>query len=326
MARHPDVVAAVLGSGRTKARSQLVELEKKLPALNREITQVTQQMNNVVDALAKGGLVVLDDELRGRVEDLRRRKDELLIKREHLEQDGEVLRQEQLAPDKICAALARFDTLWEQMSPEEKRELVELTVARVELRRSAKGEDAMEARPRGLQMQFQLHLPELLVSDGTATSTSKKKLLTIDADVQLPNKSGGDVVITAPFKHRISAPASQARKHPKAALCGAQHPIHHALALERLLVADPRLTPQQLAIKEGVSPSSVCQWRKLTRLCPAVQEALLEIDDRATAWRCSIRRLLPLVTLSPATQWQKFEEVRRAKRPRPKLSVATRRP
>jgi len=166
MARHPDVVAAVLGSGRTKARSQLVELEKKLPALNREITQVTQQMNNVVDALAKGGLVVLDDELRGRVEDLRRRKDELLIKREHLEQDGEVLRQEQLAPDKICAALARFDTSWEQMSPEEKGELVELTVARVELRRSAKGEDAMEARPRGLQMQFQLHLPELLVSDG----------------------------------------------------------------------------------------------------------------------------------------------------------------
>ena len=186
MATHPEVVAAVLNSGRSKAQSQLAELDKKLPALNREIAQVTLQMGNVVDALAKGGLVVLDDELRGRVDDLRTRKDELLVKRERLQQEQEVLRQEQLAPDKICSALARFVTLWERLSPPEKRELVDLMVARVELRTPTRGAETTEAQTRGLQIRFKLHLPELLAADRPAAPNSKKKLLTIDADVQLP--------------------------------------------------------------------------------------------------------------------------------------------
>ena len=71
---------------------------------------------------------------------------------------------------------------------------------------------------------------------------------------------------------------------------------------------------QTLASKEGLSPSTVCQLLKLTRLCPKVTEALMLIDNRAAAWRFSIRRLLPLVALPPVEQWECFGKIGRSKR------------
>ncbi len=125
--------------------------------------------------------------------------------------------------------------------------------------------------------------------------------------------SATNVLITAPFKHHV---ATTVRRKPHAAIGHGQlHPIHRALHLEKCLRSDPRLSLRALAVRERIAPATLCQLRKLTQLCPDVQQALLAIKDRATAWRCSIRRIIPLVPRPPARQWQEFRKLTDSRRP-----------
>lgn len=248
-------------------------------------------------------------------------KETLLSEQMRLQRERDLLRHEQLQPEKICAALKRFDTLWEHMSRDERREVVNLVIARVDVR--APAPNAVHDKSlRTLKIRVQLHLPELLSAEHEFSTQSQKKILAIDATVQLSAGKSGEVTITAPFRHRVTTPVRREKKPAKQYALENTHPIHRALALRKTLEANPGMEEQTLAARERLSPSTVCQLLKLTRLCPKVIEALLLIDNRASAWRFSIRRLLPLVTLSPADQWATFEKIGRTKRVRTKRSKA----
>lgn len=308
MARRPEVVAATLAAGRTDNEGQKKGWENALRHANSELSQITQQLGNLIEALAKSGLKALSDQIRQRTEQLSSRKDELLIERERLQQELQTLRQEHLAPAQISAALGRFDDLWSKMTAEEQRELVNLAIAGVEVRAGGDAADVNGvARCRSLDLCLKLHLPELLAAGGGSLGKRKVKLLSVEASVQVPVNGAGDVSITAPFKHRVT---TTVRRKPQAAIGHGQvHPIHRALQLEKCLRLDPRLSLRALAVREKIAPATLCQWRKLTQLCPEVQQALLAIKDRATAWRCSIRRVLPLVSLPPVRQWREFQRL-----------------
>jgi hypothetical protein len=159
-----------------------------------------------------------------------------------------------------------------------------------------------------------LHLPELLAAGGGTSTHRKSKLVAFDATVQTPNSSIGDILITAPFQHRIVVRRAKPQKNAKRIGHGMLHPLHRALAMEKVLAENPHLSPRAFALREGLSTATVCQWRKLLRLCPAVRQALLKINDRATAWRCSIRRLLPLAALPPARQCEAFQKFANGRR------------
>jgi hypothetical protein len=68
-----------------------------------------------------------------------------------------------------------------------------------------------------------------------------------------PPNGTADVLITAPFTYRVLAPLALPCRQPKQEFHDWHHPLHRALVMEKLLIADPGLTPPQLAIKGGIS-------------------------------------------------------------------------
>lgn len=315
LSKHPSVVEAVLAAGSSGNPGRIVGLKKRLAVLGGEIDRVTKRMQNLFDTLARGGLEAIDDELREQATEWKARKATLLVERAQIQETLAGMQQAQLAPEKICSALENFDRLWEGIPPEEKREVAMLLIAKVEVHPAAEPASPSKAKARALKLRVTLHLPALLGAGSSSSVASKNRDVAIDAGVLLLGNSG-EVVITTPFRHYIAAPTSSARKPRKSVAKETTHCIGRALALERALKEDPTLSPKALASREGLSPATVSQLRKLTTLCPAVQQALQEIDDRAMAWRCSIRRLLPLIGLPPAAQWAKFDQIRTSRRTR----------
>ncbi len=80
------------------------------------------------------------------------------------------------------------------------------------------------------------------------------------------------------------------------------------------LKATPDVSIRTLARRENISPTTALRWLKLLGLCSSIQKRLLKIDDRATAWRFSVRRLLPLVSLESSQQEEMFRRLEATRR------------
>lgn len=307
LAHHPKIVEAVLTSGHANARAELARLEKRLAVLGREIGQATAQLQNIVDALASGGVASIKAELRERIASVKKRKDVLLVERARLQQERDTLKQEQLAPEKICVELQRFDAMWERMSNEEKRELVALLIARVEVHAPAKYATTASSRRRALQLRIKLHLPELLSAEGTSAAP-KKKFLAIDAAVDLPSGHSGEVLITAPFQHRLAALKSRVGGNPKQPK-RREHPLERAQRWERMLQSDSHLTARVLAKREHVSKATASLTLRLLNLTPAVRrQVLAEIENRS-AYHFGLRPLVKIARLPSRQQSDAFQRL-----------------
>jgi hypothetical protein len=298
LARHPDIVEAVLKTGRTKAGEMLAAVEKRFAALGREIAQTTSQLQHLVEALADGGIRAMGDELRAKMEMVKARKDTLLVERARLQGEREALQQEQLAPEKICTELKRFDAVWDRMTNDERRELVRLLVARVEVRVPAKESANQKLAERVLQLRIKLHLPELLAG---SSSAARKKLFAVDAAVQLPTGNTGEIVITAPFQHTVAG----TRKRPDAKarqVKRREHPLERALRWKKLLQSNPGMTARSLAKKEKVSEATMSMTLRLLDLEPGIQERILSIAGLPSAYHLGLRRLAGIAATSPGEQ------------------------
>jgi len=301
LARRPEVVEAVLAAGKAKSHEQRDETEKKLRRLNTELGQLTKQLHNLVDALANSGLEALSSELQDRIQQLTTRKDALLVERARTQQDLDALQQEHLAPSQISAALMRFDRLWDSLTPTEKRELVHLAIARIEIRigrRESSITDHTETRM--LQLRVKLHLPELLAAGGGAPVDRRSRLLAIDAAVQMPKNGTGGILITAPFKHQIGFPGKKAAKAKPAAKRG--HPLQRAVRWKRILDEKPTLTARSLAKKMKISEATMSMTLNLLRLAPEVRERILSNIDHRAVRHMGLRMLGQLATKSLGEQ------------------------
>jgi len=133
MAHHPLLIEAVLIVGKTNAVGTKDVLEKQIRKIGAEIDKLTAGIKNLINALAENGATAMREEIEIKFTKIKQRKDLLVAERIRARQELAAIAHDVIAPSQVCTALEKFATLWPMFAGEEKRELVSLSIASVEV-------------------------------------------------------------------------------------------------------------------------------------------------------------------------------------------------
>lgn len=116
--------------------------------------------------------------------------------------------------------------------------------------------------------------------------------------------STGDVLITAPFKHRVAAAKTEVtpeKQPPKR-----EHPLVRALKWQQMLKDNPELTARALAKQVHVSETTMSMTLQLLGLAAPIQEKLLFISGQPIAYHLGLRTLAKMAALPLEKQKVEF--------------------
>ncbi|MBP6506427.1 MAG: recombinase family protein [Opitutaceae bacterium] len=313
-AQHPDILHATHDHAQRRSEADRGPLREKLAEFERGLADVSQQLRHCVQAITRGGLDFLSDELRAEAAALHARKSELLVQREQARQDLAACNARSLDPERIGRSLARFSELVPTLAPDQQRDLLLLFLERVEVRPAVK--PAPDARVRHLELRFKLRVERLiegmeerLVVDAAGrerlSAARAARPLLLQAEVAVRQLGGAALV--SPFARELLG--NQRSVRPRSVVAPVQHPLHRARAWQRRLAAEPKLRRIDLAKAEGLTPGAVTHYLKLMELAPAIQERLLNVTTPAELRRFSLNRMKALAELLPSEQLLRFAEL-----------------
>lgn len=314
---HPEVLQATANSGRRRSNSERVPLRTRLSELDRTLADVSQQLRNCAQAVARGGIDFLVVELREEASALQERKQILLVEREQARQDLAACERKSLDPERVRRSLTRFSELLPTLSPEQQRDLVLLFLERVEVRPATK--PSTDAAARHLELRFKVRVERLIegmeerlvidTGEGrrVATASAARPLL-LTAEVAM-HTSGG-VAVLSPFARTLAVAKRAKAKRP--APVPAQHPLHRARAWQRRLETEPKFNRVKLAQAEGLTPGAITHHMKLLQLAPTIQERLLNVTTPAELRKFSLNRMKALAELPVDEQLRRFAALERA--------------
>lgn len=311
LGKHPQVAHITLTDHRSNQQMDREPLRASLTDTEKSLTEINRQINNCVDAIAVGGAEMLGDELKQRVLALRERRQELIVKREQLQQDLRGCEEEKLSEKRVLTALNRLGEVLPRLSLEEQKELVGLFIERISVRSTAEPQTAGSRRP--LQFELKLNLPQLIhgMEEHIVTGDRlrhpikpRQQSLTLKVKAIVGNQGSlGSSIILTPFEH-IVAVTKPKEKVIEEEVC---HPIHRAIEWKRELDRDPTLEKQAIAARERIAPGTISHHLKLLKLIPEIQEFLRGIKDADTARNFSVRKMHRLAHLPASEQKMYFK-------------------
>jgi DNA invertase Pin-like site-specific DNA recombinase len=315
--QHPDVLGATSAQAQRRAEAERTPLRAKLTELDRTLADLTQQLRHCAQAVARGGIDFLGDELRQEAAALHQKRQTLMVEREQARQDLAACEQRSLDPERVRRSLARFGELMPTLSPEQQRDLLLLFLERVEVRPAVKPAPDSCARHIELRLKVRVHrliegMEERLVIDAgdrralPAVAATRPLLLQTDVAV----RQAGGVALLSPFARTLLT--SKRTPTPRPAPAPVQHPLHRARAWQRRLEAEPKLKRIDLAKAEGLTPGAITHCLKLLQLVPAIQERLLNLSTPAEMRRFSLNQMKALAELPPDEQLLRFAALENA--------------
>ena len=315
--QHPDVLRTTSVQAQRRSESERAPLRAKLTELDRSLADLTQQLRHCAQAVARGGIDFLGDELRQEAAALHQKKQTLLVEREQARQDLTACEQRSLDPERVRRSLARFGELMPTLSPEQQRDLLRLFLERVEVRPAVKPAPDACARHIELRLKVRVHrliegMEERLVIDagdrGALPTVAATRPLLLQTEVAV--RQAGGVALLSPFARTLLTSKRAAAPRPAPALV--QHPLHRARAWQRRLEAEPKLKRIDLAAAEGLTPGSITHHMKLLQLVPAIQERLLNLSTPAELRQFSLNQMKALAELLPDEQLLRFAALENA--------------
>jgi hypothetical protein len=315
--QHSDVLGATSAQAQRRAEAERTPLRTKLTELDRTLADLTQQLRHCAQAVARGGIDFLGDELRQEAAALHQKKQTLMVEREQARQDLAACEQRSLDPERVRRSLARFGELMPTLSPEQQRDLLLLFLERVEVRPAVKPAPDTCARHIELRLKVRVHrliegMEERLVIDASdrralpAVAATRPLLLQTEVAV----RQAGGVALLSPFSRTLLTSKRTAASKP--APVPVQHPLHRARAWQRRLEAEPKLKRIDLAKAEGLSPGAITHCLKLLQLVPAIQERLINLSTPAEMRRFSLNQMKALAELPPDEQLLRFAALENA--------------
>lgn len=309
--QHPDVLRTTSVQAQRRAEAERAPLRAKLTEFDRTLAELTQQLRHCAQAVARGGIDFLGDELRQEAAALHQKKQTLLVEREQARQDLAACEQRSLDPERVRRSLARFGELMPTLSPEQQRDLLLLFLEKVEVRPAVKPAPDACARHIELRLKVRVHrliegMEERLVIDagdrGALPALAATRPLLLQTEVAV--RQAGGVALLSPFARTLLTSKRAAAPRPVPA--PVQHPLHRARTWQRRLEAEPKLKRIDLAKAEGLTPGAVTHCMKLLQLVPAIQERLLNLSTPAEMRRFSLNQMKALAELSPDEQFRRF--------------------
>ena len=121
--------------------------------------------------------------------------------------------------------------------------------------------------------------------------------------MQLPAKASGEIVITAPFKHRVTAGKST---KIRTSVAPREHPLQRARRWHSILNTRPEITARALAKQERVSEATMSLTLRLLTLTPGVQKRLSASLTGGIARHLGLRPLNKIARLPAGQQSASF--------------------
>ena len=315
--QHPDVLRTTSLQSQRRAEAERTPLRAKLTEFDHSLADLTQQLRHCAQAVSRGGIDFLGDELRQEAAALHQQKQSLLIEREQTRQDLAACEQRSFDPERVRHSLARFGELMPTLSPEQQRDLMLLFLERVEVRPAVQPAPDACVRHIVLRLKVRVHrliegMEERLVIDagdrGALSAVRATRPLLLQTEVAV--RQAGGVALLSPFARNLLT--SKRAAAPKPAPTPVQHPLHRARAWQRRLEAEPKLKRIDLAAAEGLTPGAITHCMKLLQLVPAIQERLLNLSTPAEMRRFSLNQMKALAELPPAEQLLRFAALENA--------------
>ncbi len=208
MGRHPDVIKSALEASNKAKNKSVRKLKSKIAELNRKHQSVSSELKVCMQAAKKGGSAHLSDEFLAEAEELAKTKHELETEREKLKL--EIGFQERVVTDEtlIAEALQRFREVFDTLTFDDQKELLELVIRSISVRRfdpeKEKMPDPKEAFVTKMRTSWYLVTIQFYASDlvsGVYKNGSKSSQLGQDGG-QGGIRTHGTVAGTRPFQGR----------------------------------------------------------------------------------------------------------------------------
>ena len=296
ISRHPALVTGVLEATRRRTKADRGALRTEMESTEKNLAQITKELAHCVDAVAKGGLELLGDDLRKRAQTLRLEQQRLMVERERKRQELAACDAAALDEQRIRHSLERIATLLPQLAPDEQKELVRLFVQRVEVGTPPKAghsppaTDDSSAR-RILAVRIKLHLPGLVEGiEGRETLASQiarvarpvaVRGVNFETQVDFTHAVQGEVTIVTPFQHAMRLPTRSGTVRPPVPVEPTpQHPIIRAQRWQQMLNEGQIANRVALAKRFGITPGAVTRILKLTEVLPEIQRYLATLKTK----------------------------------------------
>jgi DNA invertase Pin-like site-specific DNA recombinase len=313
--KHQDIIAAAVGNSRSRRQDRRAELKTGIAELDRNLADTNKGIRNCVEAIASGGKRIAD-ELGEQVNVLKDRKQSQVVERERLAQeltfcDGAILDER-----RVCKSVEHFGKILQGLSQDEQKTLVSLFIERIEVRPvvAASPSDLVGPGFRRFELKFKLNVPRLVESMEdrmiVETKSSRPALrgLVLSAEVAVGQQGRArQAAVLAPFE---CANAKLTVTPPAPPPAEVHHPLIRALAWQKKLTENPKLSLRGLARREGEVAPSITRHFKLLKLAPEIQAYVRKLHDPKAIYFFSLRRLMPLAAMEPAKQLARFAEWR----------------
>ena len=138
--RDPSLVAETISQAQRQVVAQLEQIDSEMQLLHKQIKACALKAKQVV---ARGGDAAVLAEIEGQVQTARTRVSTV-------EQEKTRLQQQAIDQAQSAQALAKFDPVWEALTPRERVQLIELLIGRVDYDGRA-GEVRITFNPTGIQ-------------------------------------------------------------------------------------------------------------------------------------------------------------------------------
>jgi DNA invertase Pin-like site-specific DNA recombinase len=329
VSRHPQLVAGVLEATRTRSKGDRHAIRAELEKTDKSLADVGKELSNCVDAVAKGGLEVLGETLKNRVQLLRTQQQGLLVERERRRQELVATEDARLDEQRIRSSLERLGSLLPRLEFEEQKELVRLFVQRVEVNEVVGKKGGETPRPvphdpaRVLAVRIKLHLPALVqgIEERESITTRLAKIGPVAArgaifetQVDFSRAMHGEITITAPFNHSVVWSQRSRLARPQTAATNVpvtKHPVVRAQEWQRLLDTGEVTTRSALAKRFGMTPGGVTRIMKLVEVLPEIQAYLAALKTREEQRHFTVKKIGELAALPAEMQREAMERLRR---------------
>lgn len=257
--------------------------------------------------MAKAGAGALTEALVRRATELRAERQRLLHDQERARQELALCEATVLEESKIRQNLARLGQALTNLAPEERKELVQLFVERVEVRRHASGvrSSAIDTGDRTMDVRIKLHLQELIRglqerASGRIEPKVSIRGLNVVGSVDFSHAQRGEVAIVTPFRRtlRLDDRVRTATSPKSAPEVEVEHPILRAQLWQRKLAHGEVASRLALAQRVGVDPAMVTRIMKLLNLAPEIQEFLAQQKTPSALWYFNIKTLGAIADLA----------------------------
>jgi len=294
IARDPKTIEAILAADGSMERPGHVALKSHMSSLDTKLMALRKRIENCVNAVAETGIGALAESFHAKASSMGEEKQRLLVEREQIRQ--ELLTSERGALDeaRLIAALGKFQRGFDNLSAAEKRRLVFLSVARIELRLA---DSKVDGSPRSFQLHVHFQARALVES-------MEEHVVVKLGEPTVRRRSKATVTLNTELNLRSNAAP---QKTPERVF---HHPLHRAIGWRRELSDNPKLTKAELARREGISAATLTHHFKLLQLEPTIQDFLLGLQSAPDMRRFSLNAMKALAEFEHSKQLLRFSEMR----------------